>query len=191
MGRTGRRHRAARAHLGLRRQHRARGDEVRRVGRSRVARHQRHRPRRLREQLRRDGARGRPRARRPALGSAARHLGDPRRPFPLGGDGRLRADRGERAPRVEGPERARRGRVRADQDRRLGRLRRGEDPVLRGARRARRLVRSRLGSHPRSERLHRRRRPHGRPPVREGRASLQAERAARNRAFKVLHPHGR
>ena len=45
-----------------------------------------HRARRLRERLGADGARGRGRARRPAVGRPARHLRGARRPLALGGD---------------------------------------------------------------------------------------------------------
>ena len=71
VGRQGRRHGAALAHRGVRRGHGARGQEVRRLG---SAGPQRHRARRLRQQLGRDGARGRARARAAPLGRAARHL---------------------------------------------------------------------------------------------------------------------
>jgi nicotinate phosphoribosyltransferase len=57
------------------------GPPLRRVG---ARGHEHHRPRRLRERLGGDGARGRPRARAAALGGAARHLGDARRPLALG-----------------------------------------------------------------------------------------------------------
>ncbi len=59
------------ADRGLRRQHRARGDEVRRVG---ADGHERHRAGRLRERLRADGARGRAGARPAPVGRAARHV---------------------------------------------------------------------------------------------------------------------
>ena len=80
-GGTRHRHRSARADRVVRRRHGARGEEVRRLG---AAGHERHRARRLRERLGPHGARGRRRARRPALGRAARHVGVARRPLALG-----------------------------------------------------------------------------------------------------------
>ncbi len=118
VGRQGRRDRAALADRVVRRQHRARGDEVRRVG---AGGPERDRARRLRERLGEDRARGCAGAGAPALGRASRHLGEPRRPVALGGDGRLQADRGQRAARAQGSRRARRRRLRAREDRRLWR----------------------------------------------------------------------
>ena len=71
----------ARADRRLRRQHGARGDEVRRLG---AARLQHRRARRLRERLRAHVARGRARARGQALGRPARHLRPARRPMRSG-----------------------------------------------------------------------------------------------------------
>ena len=127
-------HRAARADRLLRRQHRPRRDEVRRVG---ERGHEHRRPRRLRERLGAHGARGRPRARPAALGRPARHVGPARRPLALGRAGRLRPARRQRAARAQGARRPRRGRLRARQDRRLGRLHRRQDRGVRAARRAR------------------------------------------------------
>ena len=124
VGRPRRRHGAALADRGLRREHGARRDEVRRLG-ARGLPH--HRPRRLRERLRADGARGRPRARPEALGRPARHLQPARRPLALGRARRLRPAGRERAPRPQGARRARRGRVRAGADRRLRRVHGRED----------------------------------------------------------------
>ncbi len=104
VGRQGRRHRASRADQRLRRKHRPRRHEVRRVG---SRRHQRHGARRLREQLGRDGARGRAGARTAALGSQARHVRVARRPFALERAGRLQADWCERTARPEGARGAR------------------------------------------------------------------------------------
>ncbi len=59
--------------------------------------------------------------------------------------------------------------------RRLRRLHRRPHPAVRGRRRARGLLRRRLVPDPRVQRLHRRRRDERRPPVREGRARVQAE----------------
>jgi nicotinate phosphoribosyltransferase len=74
---------------------------------------------------------------------------------------------------------ARRGRLRAGQDRRLGRLRRGEDRGVRAAWRPGGRLRRRLVADPRRERLHGGHRDDGRPPDRQGRPAVQAERAAR------------
>ena len=68
------------------------------------------------------------RARRPALGRAARHVGVARRPLAVGGDGRLHADGRERAARVERARRARRARLRARCASSLGRVHGREDP---------------------------------------------------------------
>ena len=102
VGRARRRHRPARADRGVRRQHGARRDEVRRVGARRL---QHHRAGRLRERLSPHLARGRPRARPAALGRAARHLRPARRPLALGRDGRLRPARRQRAAGAEGARR--------------------------------------------------------------------------------------
>ena len=61
-----------------------------------------------------------PRARPAALGRASRHRRAARRPLALGGDGRFRSDRRQRAARAQGARRARRGRLRAREDRRSG-----------------------------------------------------------------------
>ena len=124
VGRARLRDGAARAHLRLRREHRARGDEVRRA---RGSRPEHRRAGRLRERLGADGAGSGARARAAALGRPARHVAPARRPLALGGDGRLRSARRERAPGVEGARGARRGRLRAREDRRLGRVRRRAD----------------------------------------------------------------
>ena len=81
VGRQGGRHGASLADRGVRRQHRARGDEVRGVGARGL---ERDRARRLRERLGRDGARRRACARAAALGRAPRHVGEPRRQVALG-----------------------------------------------------------------------------------------------------------
>ena len=104
VGRPRDRHRPARADRRLRREHGARGDEVRRVG---AAGLQHRRPRRLRERLGAHVARGRACAEGPAVGRAARHVGPARRPVVLERDGRLRPARRERAARPQGARRAR------------------------------------------------------------------------------------
>ena len=130
VGRSRRRHGAALADRRVRRQHGARGDEVRRVGAGGLPH---HRPRRLRERLGADRARRRPRARPAALGRAARHVEPARRPVALGRARRLRPAGRQRAPRAQGPRRARRGRLRARPDRRLRRLHGREDRAVRAA----------------------------------------------------------
>ena len=128
VGRPRDRHGPARADRRLRRQHGARGDEVRRVGAGRL---QHRRARRLRERLRADVARGRPRAQGPPLGRPARHVRTARRPGALERDGRLRPARRERAAGAEGSRGARPRRVRAREDRRLGRVHGRPDPGVR------------------------------------------------------------
>ena len=104
----------------VRRQHGARRDEVRGVGRRR---HQHHRARRLRERLGADRARGRARARADAsgaCGSTRRSQLVDRSLWEEMGD--FDPTRRQRAPRAQGARRARRRRLRAREDRRLGRL---------------------------------------------------------------------
>ncbi len=78
---------------------------------------------------------------------------------------------------------ARRRRPRARADRLLGRLRRGQDPPLRGARRAGRRLRRGLVARARRQRLHGRRGDARGAPVREGRPPLQPEPAPRTRGL--------
>ena len=59
-----------------------------------------------------------------------------------------------------------------------GRIHRGEDQRVRAARRPGRRVRRRVVAHPRVERLHRRRRPHGRAAVRQVRQTFSPQRTA-------------
>ena len=178
VGRPRHRHRAARADRGVRRQHGARRDEVRRVGAGRlnitvlVD---------FENDSVRDRARGRAGARRAALGRAARHLGQLV-------DRSLWGEMGDFDPRGVNERLVRKVRDALDadgfervQDRRLGRLHRREDRALRASRRARRRLRRRLVADPRRERLHRRHRHGRRPAVGEGRPPLPAEPAARAR----------
>ena len=127
----------------------------------------RHRPRRRR------------RARPAALGRAARHLGPARRPVALGGDGRLRPARRQRASRPQGARGARRCRARRRADRRLRRVLRREDRGVRAPRRPGRRVRRRLLPDPRRERLHRRHRRRRRQAELQGRPPPPSEPAAR------------
>src|SRR5262249_1543787 len=147
------------------------------------------RPRRLRERFGADGPRGRTGARAAAVGSAPRHFAPAGRPLALGRDGRLRPARSERAAGAEGAGRARRRRIRAGEDRRRRRVRRGADPRVRARRSPGRLIRRRLGPHPRRERLHRRRRPYGRSSIGQGWTDVQGESAPRARGVTLeVHP---
>ena len=170
-GGTRRRHGAARPDRGLRRRHRARRAALRRH----LSRAGHRRARRLRERLGADGGRGRARARREALGRAARHLRHDGRPRAVGRDGPLRPAWRQSAARAEGARGARPRGLPGRPDRRLGRLHGGQDPRVRGGRRAGRRLRRRLEPDPRRERLHGRRRPLRRrsPPPRRGGASCR------------------
>ena len=92
--------------------------------------------------------------RRAALGRSTRYLGESRRRIDHPADGELSAHGGEPAARLERPERARRGRVSRDTDHGLRRIHGGEDPRLRGGRRASGLLRHRLLAVLRAIRLH-------------------------------------
>ena len=146
-------------------QHRARSDEVRRVGERRLPDHG---ARRLRQRLRQDGARCGASARPAAVGRPPRHIEPARRSGAVGGDGRLRPARRERAPRAQGALRARRGRLRARADRGFGRLHGREDRGVRAARSSGGRVRRRLVADPRGVRLHSGHRDDGRQADRKG-----------------------
>src|SRR5919108_230296 len=109
----------------------------------------------------------------------AAHVADPRRPLPLGRDGRLRPSRRQRTARPQGAGGPGRERLRTGPDRRLRRLRRRADRRVRGERRAGRPLRRRLLAHPRRERLHGRHRSHPRPSCRQGGARLPPQPPAR------------
>ena len=169
VGRHGHRHRAARADRGLRRRH---GGGVEVVRPPLRARDERDRAGGLRERLGAHRARGGRRARRRPLGGAPGHLRADRGPRPVGRHGRLQAHRREPRAGGEGARGTRRRRPRARQDRVLRRLRRGQDPRVRGGRRAGGLLRRGLLAAARPERLHRRRGAGGRPRLRQGRAGI-------------------
>src|SRR4029079_10056532 len=122
-----------------------------------------------------DGARCGASARPAAVGRPPRHVEPARRSGAVGGDGRLRPARRERAPRAEGARRARRGRLRARADRGVRRLHGREDRGVRTARCSGGRVRRRLVADPRGGRLYRGHRNDGRQADREGRAQLPAE----------------
>ena len=110
-----------------------------------------------------------------AVGRAAGHLGEARRPRPAGRDGRVQAHR--RAPQLVRKVRAAldEAGLPGGQDRRLRRLHREPDRRVRGRGRARRCLRRRLVADPGRERLHGGR-GHGRGPARrQGRPALQAQ----------------
>src|SRR5947199_105911 len=83
--------------------------------------------------------------------------------------------------RHEGARGTRPRRIRAREDRRVRRLHGREDRGVRTEGRAGRLVRRRLVADSRRERLHRRRRAHRRPAVRQSRSTLPCERTPRAR----------
>ena len=172
VGRPRARHRPARADRRVRREHGARGDEVRRVGAGRL---QHRRARRLRERLgadRRSRWRARSRTGCGACGSTPRASSSTASLWNEMGDFDPRGVNERLVRKVRDALDARR--LRAREDRRLGRVHRRPDPRVRAGGRAGGRLRRRLVPDPRRERLHRRHRPHRRPRRRRRSAGASA-----------------